>query len=118
MKAFAQALDLVDDPALIAEYEAHHQLVWPDVVDGLRRLGIRRMKIFRTGTRLFMYYEAPDDFEPARDYQSYAADPRTQEWDRLMRRYQRKVPSAGPDDWWAPMREVFDLESRPAGEVS
>lgn len=29
MTCYVLALDLVDDPALIQEYEAHHQRVWP-----------------------------------------------------------------------------------------
>ena len=34
------ALDLNDDPALIAEYEAHHRAVWPEVQAHLRRHGV------------------------------------------------------------------------------
>jgi L-rhamnose mutarotase len=111
MKCFAQALDLHDDPQLIREYDAHHRRVWPEVTAALRRIGITRMKIFRLGTRLFMYAEARDDFDPVRDYQSYANDPKCREWDQAMRRYQRTAPGAAAGEWWATMREVFDLES-------
>ncbi len=111
MKCFAQALDLRDDPRLIAEYDAHHHRVWPEVIAALRRIGIRRMKIFRLGTRLFMYAEAEDGFDPARDYQSYADDPACQAWDAAMRRYQRIAPGARQGEWWAAMTQVFDLES-------
>lgn len=111
MRAYAQALDLVDDPARIAEYVEHHTRVWPEVVKGLRAIGIERMKIFHVGTRLFMYFEAPDSFDPARDYQTYAADPRTQAWDELMRTYQVPLAEAGEGEWWTTMTEVFDLES-------
>jgi L-rhamnose mutarotase len=111
MQAFAQALDLLDDPARIAEYDAHHRAVWPEVVAGLRRIGIRKMTIFRTGPRLFMYFEAPDDFDPATDYQAYTDDPRTRAWDELMRTYQRPIPTASPGTWWTPMEAVFDLET-------
>lgn len=31
MKRYVLALDLVDDPTLIAEYEKHHKAVWPGV---------------------------------------------------------------------------------------
>ena len=113
MKTFAQTLDMVDDPRLIAEYEDWHRRVLPEVVRGLRAIGIRRMRIYRHGARLFMCYEAPDGFDPARDYASYAREPRVQEWERLMRRFQRPVPGAEPGSWWAPMREVFDLERSP-----
>ena len=113
MKSFAQALDLKDDPALIAAYREHHARVWPEVTAALRAAGISRMKIFLLGTRLFMYFEAPDDFDPARDYQRYAADPACARWDSLMRTFQQVTPFTDPADWWAPMAQIFDLEAAP-----
>jgi len=109
--SFAQALDLRDDPALIEEYRRHHRAVWPETIAALRGLGIRRMKIFLKGTRLFMYFEAPEGFDPRRDFSAYATDPRARAWDEWMRTFQRKLAEAGPDEWWTPMDEVFDLES-------
>ncbi len=120
MPTFAQALDLIDDPDRIAEYERHHEAAWPEVVRGLRAIGIQRMRIWRTGPRLFMIYEAPDGFDPTRDYQSYAEDPRCRAWDDLMRSYQQRIPTADPGDggWWTPMDLVFDLETQPDGGAS
>lgn len=113
--SFAQTLDLVDDPARIAEYVAYHERVWPEVLDGLRSIGISDMRIFLAGNRLFMTYTAPDDFDPTRDYQTYSQDPRVAEWDALMRTYQQRVPFAetldDPGEWWTPMRTIFDLSS-------
>ncbi len=40
--------------------------------------------------------------------------PRASEWDELMRKFQQKVKEAGPNDWWMPLREVFDLGSQVA----
>ena len=111
MKSFAQALDLHAEPSLIEAYRKHHQAVWPEVVDSLRAIGIRRMKIWLVGTRLFMWFEAPDDFDPRRDFQAYAQDPRCRQWDEWMRTYQAKLVEAGPHDWWTPMEQVFDLET-------
>lgn len=111
MKTFAMALDLIDDPQRIAEYDAYHRAVWPEVSAGLRRIGIQEMKIYRLGARLFMYCEAPSGFDPQRDYQGYAEDPRCREWDELMRSYQQQVPGASPAGWWTPMEEVFNLKT-------
>ncbi|MEY4706463.1 MAG: hypothetical protein RJB58_186, partial [Pseudomonadota bacterium] len=48
------ALDLVDDAARIAEYEAFHAPggVWPQIVDDIGAQGIEGMEIWRTGTRM------------------------------------------------------------------
>lgn len=113
MRAFAQALDLKDDSELIRQYDEHHARVWPEVAAGLRAIGITRMLLFRHGTRLFMYFEARDDFNPGRDFQRYAADPRCAEWEELMRRFQQPVPGAPEGSWWTPMRLLFDLEAAP-----
>jgi L-rhamnose mutarotase len=110
VRTFAQAIDLADDPVRIAEYRRHHRAVWPEVVTALKAIGIRRLRIWLVGSRLFMTYEAPDEFDPRRDFQGYAADPRCRAWDDLMRTFQRKLPEAGTGDWWTPMEEVFDLE--------
>ncbi len=109
MKRFAQALDLVDDPALIGEYERHHRAVWPEVEGALRDIGITSMRIYRTGTRLFMVCEARDGFDPATDFQRFAESPRGAEWDALMRKFQRPVPGATPGAWWTPMSLVYDM---------
>jgi L-rhamnose mutarotase len=113
VRTFAQALDLKDDPVLIEEYRRHHRAVWPEVIEALRSIGIRRMRIWIAGTRLFMWFEAPDRFDPRRDFQTYAANPRCRAWDEWMRTYQRKLAQAAPDDWWMPMEEVFDIEEHP-----
>ncbi len=112
MFAFARALDLVDDEERIAAYEAHHEAVWPEVLEALRMIGIERMRIYRTGTRLFMYCEARDGFDPARDFDAYLAAARCPEWEALMSEYQRQVPTATDDSWWTPMSLAFDLESQ------
>jgi L-rhamnose mutarotase len=113
MKAFAQALDLKEDAALIEQYKKHHQNVWPEVLKALNAIGIQKMKIFLLGHHLFMYFEAPDDFEPKRDFQRYTElTPKANEWDEFMRSFQQKVKEAREEDWWTPMEEVFDLESQ------
>ena len=106
MQAFAQALDLVDDPERIAEYDEYHAKVWPEVVAGLKSIGITRMRLYRTGTRLFMYCEVNEGFDPTHDYQNYATDPPLQRMGHVdahipathphRRRHWRMVDAHGP----------------------
>lgn len=111
-RSFAQALDLKDGPGVVDAYLAHHRAVWPEVVASLRACGVRRMKIYLLGRRLFMYFEAPEGFEPDRDYQAYASNPACARWDSLMREFQTPAPGQAPGSWWKQMTEVFDLEAQ------
>ena len=58
MQKFCLALDLKDDPKLIAEYEAYHKNVWPEIIESIKKSGIKVLDIYRTGTRMFMIIEA------------------------------------------------------------
>ena len=109
MKSFAMILNLRDDPAVIEQYKEHHRDVWPEVLEGLKSIGISKMKIFIHGRNLFMYLEAPDDFDLERDFPRYMESPRAVAWDRLMRQFQEPVARAKEGEWWAGMEEVFDL---------
>ena len=109
MKAFGLTLCLQDDPAKIAEYKAQHQAVWPGVLARLREVGVHEMRIFLRGTRMFMYIETDDAFDPRRDFARVNEDPVSAEWNELMANLQQRAPEADPDEWWAPMELVFDM---------
>jgi len=110
MKCYGLTLCLRDDPDAIAAYVRYHQAVWPQVCARLREVGIRTMRIFLRGRRLFMYVEADDTFDLARDFPRVNEDPVSAEWNRLMATLQERAPEANPDEWWAPMELVFDLD--------
>lgn len=106
---FCLTLDLKDDPALIAEYEAWHRAVWPEVLANIRRAGIERLEIYRLETRLVMLLEAGDHFSFQEKALLDAGNPRVQEWESLMWRYQQALPVAKPGEKWILMSKVFEL---------
>ena len=57
MKRFCLALDLNDDPHLIAKYVEHHRNVWPEIKASIASAGILDMEIYLLGNRLFMVME-------------------------------------------------------------
>jgi L-rhamnose mutarotase len=109
-KTFGLTLALQDDPHKIATYRREHQAVWPEVVARLRECGVQKMEIFLRGTRLFMYLVTDDDFDPRRDFARINEDPVSARWNAYMAELQARAPEAGPDEWWAVMDQVFDLD--------
>jgi len=112
MQSYGMTLMLKDDEEIVERYKEYHRKAWPEVVSRLRESGIMEMRIYLLGRRMFMYMEAVDGFSPERDFPKLAQDPRYREWDELMRTLQERAPEARPEDWWAPMEEVFDLRTQ------
>ncbi|HTM98264.1 MAG TPA: L-rhamnose mutarotase [Pedobacter sp.] len=109
MKRYALALDLIDDPALISEYEAIHQKVWPEIIKSITSSGILNMEIYRAGTRLFMLMETTNDFSFEEKSKKDASNEKVQEWETLMWKYQQSIPSAKPGEKWVLMNKIFEL---------
>jgi L-rhamnose mutarotase len=106
---YCLALDLVNDAALIAEYEKYHQQVWPEIIDSIRSSGIDVLDIYRTGNRLFMIIEAGPEFSFEKKGQADAANPKVQEWEALMWKFQQALPWAKPGEKWILMEKLFEL---------
>jgi len=109
MKRFCLALDLKEDPTLIAEYETHHKNVWPEIQKSIRDAGIQKMEIYRTGARLFMIMETSDSFSFEQKALADAANPTVREWEQLMWNYQQALPTARPGEKWIIMNKIFEL---------
>jgi len=111
MQRLVYALDLRDDPALIAEYEAWHRAdkIWPSVVESLKACGIEELEIYRTGNRLFLIIEAADDFSPEAKARADAASAEVQAWEKLMWVFQQPLPWAAPGQKWIAMQRIFAL---------
>lgn len=110
MKRFALALDLKDDPGLIAEYEEYHQQIWPEIEESIRSSGIEQMEIYRIGNRLFMVMEVNDSFSFEAKDKADAENPKVQEWEALMWKYQQALPMAKPGEKWLLMDKIFSLK--------
>lgn len=103
------ALDLKDSSTLIAEYEAWHQKVWPEIIASIKDSGITGLEIFRTGNRLFMIMEVNQYFSFDKKVAADAANPKVQEWETLMWQFQQPLPFAKPGEKWVLMNKIFDL---------
>lgn len=106
---YCLALDLKDDPQLIAEYEVHHQTVWPEVLKSIRDAGINHMEIYRFQNRLFMIMDVDEKFSFERKAAADAANETVQKWEALMWNYQQALPGAQPGEKWKLMDKIFSL---------
>ena len=109
MKRYTFALDLKDDPTLIKEYEKYHENVWPEIIESIKNSGILNMEIYRAGNRLFMVMDTEDDFSLEHKALIDEFNPKVQEWETLMWKYQLALPYARQGEKWMLMTKIFQL---------
>ena len=111
MKEFAFTVDLKNNPALIEQYKRHHQQVWPEVIEGLKKVGVVDMQIFLLGNRLFMHVKAEDGFDPGISFKKYSTlHPKIEEWEHLMDSFQERIVASSEGEKWVMMEKIFQLE--------
>ena len=109
MKRYCLALDLKNDPELMAEYEAYHRNVWPEIIESIKGSGIGQMEIYRVGNRLFMIMEVNDSFSFEKKAAIDMANEKVEQWEQLMWKYQQGMPFAQPGEKWVLMDKIFSL---------
>lgn len=110
VKRYCMQLELRSDPALIAEYKAWHGKVWPEILDGIREVGILDHEIYLNGSKLFMIIVTPEDFNFETQMQKLAQLPRQAEWEAFMNKYQQSSPDASSSEKWTLMERIFKLD--------
>ena len=110
-RRYCLALDLKDDPKLIAEYKRYHEKIWPEITKSIKDSGIEDLEIYLLGTRLFMIMEVNDRFSFEAKARADRSNPKVQEWEQLMWKFQQPLPQAKPGEKWLPMERIFKLET-------
>ena len=60
---------------------------------------------------MFMIMEVNDSFSFEAKGKADQGDPKVQEWENLMWKFQKPLAGAKPGEKWMPMERVFKLES-------
>lgn len=110
MKRFYLALDLKDDPGMIAEYEDHHKKISSEILKSIKDSGVERMELFRAGNRMVMVMEVTDAFSFEKKDRMDKANPSVAEWETLMWKYQQALPFASSGEKWVLMEKFFDTK--------
>lgn len=109
-RRFCLALDLKDDPELIAEYKRYHEKIWPEISKSIKNSGILDMEIYLLGSRLFMIMEVDKGFSFDAKAKAELANSKIHEWEELMWKFQKPLPNAKPGEKWLLMERIFKLE--------
>lgn len=107
MRRIAFLLKVKEDK--IDEYVKHHETVWPEMLDALRRTGWHNYSLFmREDGLLFGYFETPDTFGAALDGMS--KEEVNKRWQEFMTPYFEGLGGAHADENMVELKEVFHLE--------
>jgi L-rhamnose mutarotase len=109
LKRHCFALDLIDDPKLIAEYKKYHEKIWPEITTSIKASGIENLEIYLLKNRLFMIMEINDSFSFEKKSRMDKMNPKVQEWETLMWTYQKALPTAKKGEKWMLMEKIFQL---------
>jgi L-rhamnose mutarotase len=101
---------LQDDPKLIAEYKRYHEKIWPEITKSIKDAGVLDLEIYLRGTRMFMILKVDESFSFEKKADADRKNPKVQEWEELMWKFQSALPDAQPGEKWLPMERIFILE--------
>jgi L-rhamnose mutarotase len=106
------ALDLVDNPSLIARYLDWHRVggVPREVIDSMKKVDITDMEIWQVADRLFMIMETGPNFSAEAKADDDANSTVVQAWEALMSTFQKPLPTAPTGVKWLPMSRIFNLD--------
>jgi L-rhamnose mutarotase len=110
-KRYCLTLDLKDDPAPIAEYKRYHERIWPEITKSIKDAGVENLEIYLYGTRLFMIMEVNASFSFERKADADRNNPKVQEWENLMWKFQKPLRGVRPGEKWLLMDQIFKLEN-------
>jgi L-rhamnose mutarotase len=109
-RRYCLTLDLKDDPKLIGEYKRYHERIWPEITKSIKDAGVENLEIYLLGTRMFMILEVGKNFSFEAKARADSENPKVQEWETLMWKFQQPLPQAEPGEKWMLMEKVFELE--------
>lgn len=109
MRRYTFTLDLINDPAKIAEYEEIHKAIWPEIRESIIDAGILNMEMYRFENRMFMIMDVNDSFTFENKNKIDSEREIVHKWESFMWSFQQAVPGAKEDEKWVMMKKIFQL---------
>ncbi len=103
-KDYLLTANLVDDTAMQNEYVAYHATQfekWPEVAQGFCNADFQRLLVFKTGRQLLLVISVPSDKTLEElDPKTVENNPRVDEWNAIMGKYQEGIEGTAPGEKW------------------
>jgi hypothetical protein len=104
--------NLVTDPRLQQEYMNYHATQfqkWPEVANGFCNADFQQVLVFRNGRQLILVISIPkgeslDKLNP----KTAENNPKVDQWNRLMRKYQEGMPGTKPGEVWVYLKQAVN----------
>jgi L-rhamnose mutarotase len=94
---------------MLEDYKKHHEAVWPEMLDALRRTGWHNYSLFlREDGLLFGYFEAEIDLQTSQA--KMAQEAINLKWQEFMGPYFEALGGARPDQNMIELEEVFHTD--------
>lgn len=102
--------NLVQDPKMQKEYFDYHATQfqkWPEVASGFCNANFQQLLVYRNGRQLVLVISIPkgeslDKLNP----KTSENNPRVDEWNTIMKKYQEGIPGTKPGEVWVFFNEV------------
>ncbi|MBF4470481.1 L-rhamnose mutarotase [Flavobacterium sp. HJJ] len=102
--------NLVDDPKMQKEYVDYHATQfekWPEIAKGFCNADFQQLQVFKNGRQLMLIISIPkgeslDKLNP----KTTENNPRVNDWNNLMKKYQTGIEGAKPDETWIFLNKI------------
>ncbi len=110
-KRYCKSLQLENDPVLIEDYKKVHApgAAWPEITQGMKKVGIVDMEIYILGNQLFMIMDTEADFNHDEAMKELAGLPRQSEWEAYVSRFQKTSANATANEKWQLMERIYKM---------
>ncbi len=120
-KRYCKMLNLKNDNDLILKYKEIHKPgnVWPEIIQGMREVGIIDMEIYIHGNIAFMIMDTLPDFDHDKAMKELAQKPKQKEWESFVSAFQDSGAKADTPEKWELSERIFYLANTfPNGRLS
>lgn len=113
-KRYCKTLTLKDDPELIEQYIKAHgkDVIWPEITQGMKEVGILDMEIYIHGSILFMIMDTVLDFNHDEAMDMLGKKPHQTEWELYVSKFQDTEDADSAKGKWQLMERIFKMDQQ------